>query len=157
MKHLSLAAFAAAFVLATPMLAATNHITDPYARIIAGAGAVYFAIDNRSDQDDRLIAATSEIGMAMLMTSGEDADGLMHMTLVPEGFAVPAGTRRVLAPAGDHVMLSSVSGTFKKGDTITVVLTFQTAGQITVTAPVDITRRTPPGPGPTRFDAVAGK
>ena len=159
MKHLTLAALVAAtLALAAPAFAeGALHITDPYARIISGAGVVYFRIDNQTDHDDTLIGATSDVGMTMLMTSHEDANGVMQMDPVMDGFAVPAGSERVLAAAGDHVMLSGITGTYKKGDTITVVLTFATAGAITLTAPVDITRRDPPGPGPTPFDVMSAQ
>ena len=159
MKHLHLAALVAA-VLAYALPAQAHngiHIHDPYARIISGAGVVYFTIDNHADQDDTLLAATTEAGMAMLMTSHEDANGVMQMADMPEGFAVAGHATRILAPAGDHVMLSGITGKFKAGDTITVILTFEKAGQMTLTVPVDITRRTPPGMGPTPFDAVSAE
>ena len=72
-------------------------------------------IDNQTDHDDTLIAATSDAGMAMLMTSHEDANGVMQMDTVMDGFAVPSHAERILASAGDHVMLSGRHGHVQEG------------------------------------------
>ena len=157
MKTLSIAALVAVLLGAgMPAWAdAGIRISDPYARILAGNGVVYFTIDNRQAQSDQMIAARSDAGMAMLMTSAQDAAGVMRMRMLPDGIAVAAGTAHALAPAADHVMLSGVMGRYKTGDTITLTVTFATAGEVTLTVPVDNTRRTPPGPGPTAFDAMS--
>jgi periplasmic copper chaperone A len=155
MKRRSLAALAVAFALsALPAHAHQGiHILDPYVRIIAGSGVVYLLIENHSDQDDTLVAAASDAANTMLMTSAEDASGVMKMTAVPAGFVIKSHDICLLAPAGDHLMLSGVPGTYKDGDTIAVLLTFEKAGQISLTIPVENARRTPPGAGPTPFDA----
>ena len=146
MKSMSIAAFVAALLGAgMPAWADSGiHISDPYARILAGNGVVYFTIDNRQAQPDTMIAAHSDAGMAMLMTSADDAAGVMRMRMLPDGIAVPGGAAHALAPAADHVMLSGVMGRYKTGDTITLTVTFATAGEVTLTVPVDNTRRTPP-------------
>ncbi len=155
MKRLSLAALAAALALAALPASAHQgiHVFDPYVRIVAGSGVVYFVIENHADQDDTLVAAASDAAMTMLMNSTEDATGVMRMTPVPEGFAIKSRDICLLASAGDHVMLSGVPGTYKDGDTIAVLLTFEKAGQISLTIPIDNSRRTTPGMGPTPFDA----
>lgn len=152
------AACAAVLLLSSiPSLAHDGvHINDPYARVLAGSGVVYFQIENMQTVPDTLIAARSDLGMTMLMNNTEDANGVMQMRMV-DGFAVDAGQVRVLQPAGDHVMLSGVTARPKTGETITVVLTFATAGDVTVTVPVDNTRRTPPGAGPTPFDVMSAE
>ena len=90
--------------------------------------------------------------MVMLMNDHADANGVMKMTDVPEGFAVKAEDIRLLASAGDHVMLMDLTHPLKNGDMVTLVLTFQNAGQITVTLPVDNKRVAEPGAGPTQYD-----
>ena len=129
------------------------HISDPYARIISGAGVVYFMIDNHETTDDTLIAVRTDIGMAMLMKTSEDANGVMQMRPVMDGFAVKAGEMLLLRSAGDHVMLSGLNDAPGQGGTFVLMLTFQKAGEVALTVPVDNTRRTPPTMGPTAFDA----
>ena len=143
-----------ALLLATPTLADNGiHISDPYARILSGSGVAYFMIDNQQDSDDVLIAARTDIGMAMLMSSAEDAKGVMQMRPMMAGFPVKAGERLVLQSAADHVMLSGLTAAPDQGATFSLILTFQQAGEVTLTVPVDNSRRTPPGPGPTDYDA----
>lgn len=156
MKLTLIAAFAA--LLALPANAHDGvHIIDPYARVIGPSGAVFFRIGNDEAVDDTLISAASpDAGMVMLMTDSAGSDGVMKMVSVPDGFRVPANGERVLASAGDHVMLMSLKRSVKAGDQVTLVLTFEHAGVVTVTCPVDNTRKTPPSVGPTAFDAQSG-
>ena len=156
MKLTLIAAFAA--VLALPALAHDGvHIIDPYARVIGPSGAVYFRLGNEAAVDDTLLSATSpDAGLVMLMTSRAGSDGVMKMADVPDGFFVPAHGEHVLASGGDHVMLMSLTRRLKPGDTVTLVLTFAKAGEVHVSLPVDNNRKTPPGMGPTAFDARSG-
>ena len=153
MRHLLKLLALPALLLAMPAAAHNGiHIFDPYARIIAGNGVVYFMIDNHEASEDTLIAARTDIGMAMLMTSAEDANGVMKMRMVMDGFAIAPGAMRVLQPAADHVMLSDLTAEPDQGETLVLILTFQKAGEVILTVPVDNTRRTPPTMGPTEFD-----
>ena len=149
----------AALVLAMSLPAAAHdgvHVSDPYARILVGSGAVYFMMTNHADTDDVLIAASSpDAKMVSLMNSSADANGVMQMADVEGGFPVDAQGARILTGGGDHVMLMGVTRKVATGDTVTVVLTFEHAGEVTLTVPVDNQRKTPPGAGPTEFDGQA--
>ncbi len=153
MKLILIAAFAALFAL--PAAAHEGvHVIDPYARVIGPSGVVFFRIENHADVDDTLVSVTSpDAGMVMLMNDSAGADGVMKMTSVPDGFPVAAQSARVLASAADHVMLMDLTRKIKQGDRVTVILTFQKAGQVMVTVPVDNTRRTDPGEVATEYDA----
>lgn len=150
-------ALPAALLFALPAFAHDGvHVADPYARFVQGNGVVYFRIDNHTDQPDRLISAESDIGMVMLMTNETDANGMMKMLDMPEGFPVEANGSRTLQPAGDHVMLMGLKAEPEQGQTFTLTLTFEKAGKVTLTVPVDNTRRTPPGIEPTPYDVTSG-
>lgn len=153
MKKLLLAAVAALFAL--PAAAQDGvHVTDPYARIIGPSGAAYFRIENHETADDALISATSpDAGMVMLMQSSADANGVMQMKDMADGFPVPAGSAFVLGSNGAHVMLMNLTRSIKAGDSITLTLTFKSAGPVTLTVPVNNTRKDDPGAGPTPNDA----
>lgn len=151
-----LAALAA--LAAFPAAADGLRITDPYARVIGPSGAAYFRIANETAQEDTLLSATSpDAGMVMLMNDHADAKGVMKMTDLPDGLTVAAKDARLLASAADHVMLMDLTHPIKQGDTLTLVLTFRHAGQMTLTLPVDNKRRTEPGTGPTPYDAASAK
>ena len=124
---------------ATPVAAHDGvHINDAYARASAMSGAVFFTIENHQTDDDRLIAAASDVAAKVeLHTHKSDANGVMQMMAVPEGFVVPGNGSHALARGGDHVMMMGLKGPLKTGDTISLTLTFEKAGEVTLEVPVD--------------------
>ncbi len=138
-----LAATAAA-LLAAPALAEIT-IEDAYARSaspVAKAGAAFMTLVNTGETDDRLIAASSEVAKRVeLHTHSENAEGVMMMMEVEEGFPIPARGSHTLARGGDHVMFMGLTGPWAHGDSLTVTLTFEEAGEMTVEIPVDLERQ----------------
>jgi copper(I)-binding protein len=65
----------------------------------------------------------------------------MRMMEVEEGFAIPAGGSHALARGGDHVMFLGLTRSLEHGDTVTVTLTFEQAGDVEVEIPVDLERK----------------
>lgn len=142
-----LAAFSAIALLAASPLAAGDgiHVADPYARSSgpsAMSGAVFFEIVNRSlTQPDRLVSASSEVAQRVeLHTHLQDADGVMRMIEVDEGFAVAPGETRALTRGGDHVMLMGLTRPLNDGDTFPLTLVFEREGEVTIEVPVDLGR-----------------
>ena len=138
----------AACLLAAPALAEIT-IEDAYARSagkLAKAGAAFMLIHNSGEVDDRLVAAASDVAKKVeLHTHIEGDGGVMRMVEVEEGFAVPAGGSHALQRGGDHVMFMGLNGPWEQGDVLSVTLTFEQAGDITVEIPVDLERM--PGAG----------
>ena len=140
---------AAAAVTLCLTLPATAHdgvqINHAYARASAASGAVFFEIENHQADDDRLIAASAAAvaDRVQLHTHKEDANGVMQMMHVPEGFVVPANGTHALERGGDHVMLMGLKAPLNTGDVISLTLTFERAGTITVEVPVDNDRKPP--------------
>ncbi|MCA0042836.1 copper chaperone PCu(A)C [Celeribacter litoreus] len=132
-----------ACTLAIPAFAEIT-IVDPYARssgMMAKTGAAFFTIENSGDEDDQLIDAKGNISkITELHTHKEMGDGIMKMMHVPEGFTIPAHGTHALARGGDHVMFMGLLKPMAQGDIITVTLTFEKAGDITVDIPVDMER-----------------
>lgn len=142
LRTFSLAA-AAAF-LSLPVWAGEAHIMihDAYARSGPKSGAAFFEIMNHGKQDDTLIAASTDAAPRVeLHTHIEDANGVMKMREVEGGFPVPAEGMHMLKRGGDHVMFMGLSEPFEQGSEITVTLTFEKAGDITVQIPVDNDRK----------------
>ncbi len=108
--------------------------------------AVYFTVVSATD--DRLtgvavdpsVAARAEIHQSMIMPSGTDATGNStggEMQMGPvNGVDIKGGTPLVLEPGSYHVMLFSLAKPLAEGDTISVTLTFQTHGNVTIDVPV---------------------
>lgn len=140
----TLLAGVAALSFALPAFADGIMVHDPYARasaMMSQSGAAFMEIMNQTDTDDRLIAARSDVAQRVeLHTHQEDANGVMRMIHVEEGFAIPAGGSHALARGGDHVMFLGLNQPFEHGDEIELTLVFEQAGEMTVTIPIDLER-----------------
>ena len=147
---LFMAAITAFFVLSSGQLAAAHdgiRIEDPYARVMgaqAKSGAVFMAIRNHSIDDDRLLSvATDAAERAELHAHTEDANGVMRMGKVTEGFPIEGMETQMLDRGGNHIMLFGLTRAFAPGDTLTLTLTFERGGTMSVKAPVDNDRAPP--------------
>ena len=102
----------------------------------AAAGAAYLVIGNASDDDDRLVDVRSNAARRAELHSHVDADGIVMMQLVDDGFPIPAGGTLELVPGGDHVMFMGLEGRLGDGDRVPVTLVFEVAGEIELEIPV---------------------
>jgi len=131
--------------------AASAHmiIEDAYARASNKmAGAAFMEIINHSDTDDRLVEVKSDVAKRVqLHTHMEDANGVMKMMHVEEGFAISAGDTHVLQRGGDHVMFMGLNHALEDGDTVNVILVFEQAGEVPVAITVDMERAPEEGHG----------
>lgn len=106
--------------------------------VMGGAGAVFLTMTNAGATDDRLLSVASDAAqMAALHRHSENADGVMSMGEIDGGIALPAGASHALRRGGDHIMLMGLTRVLNEGDTVSVALTFEQAGIITIDVPVD--------------------
>jgi len=127
------------------------HVHGVYARASAASGAVFMLIHNNTDQDDRLVSVATDVAKkAELHTHLEGADGVMQMTEIEGGIALPAGEMHEFARGGDHVMLMGLTRKLQDGDSFDLILTFEKAGAMTVSVTVDNARK--PGEGGMEMD-----
>lgn len=141
----TLVAATAAVILAVPAFAAdTIAVHDAYARSstpTSPSGAAFMVIENTGDADDRLVSAASDVAARVeLHTHKENADGVMQMMEVEEGFVIPAGGKHMLQRGGDHVMFMGLKAPLEQGATVPVTLTFEKAGEVSIEVPVDLER-----------------
>jgi len=142
MKRAILAAIAATTLAATAALAQNGlQVNDPYARAstpMSTSGAAFMVIENHAGADDRLIDARSDAAERVeLHTHTEDANGVMRMIHVEEGFVIPAGEEVRLERGGKHVMLMGLVRPLEQGETVSVTLVFEREGEVVVEVPVD--------------------
>ncbi len=132
-------------VLALPALAGDIHVHDPYARsgsMNAKSGAIFLELVNEGGTADRLIAASTDIAMKTeLHTHIEDANGVMKMRQIEGGIDLPAGGMHLLKRGGDHIMLMGLTEALVDGETITVTLKFEEAGDMVIEVPIDQKRK----------------
>lgn len=136
---------ATAIAFALPAFAGDIMVKDPYARTSmknAKTGAAFMMLMNHGAEDDQLIDARSDIAKKVeLHTHKENAEGVMRMMHVPEGFTIPAGGSHMLMRGGDHVMFMGLNQPLEHGDTVDVILVFEKAGEVPVSIPVDLERK----------------
>jgi copper(I)-binding protein len=119
---------------------ATPKAEDAWARTSAmmqDAGAVYVTITG-GDAADRLVKAQAPTDIAAMTEIHETTmndEGTMMMGEVP-AIDVPAETTVMLEPGGYHIMLMNLAAPLESGQQFDVVLTFETAGDVTV--PVEV-------------------
>jgi len=143
----TLLAAAAATLLTALSASAQNGIAvnDAYARVTPKSGAVFFTLVNRTVEDDRLISViTDAAARAEIHTHIEDANGVMQMRALPDGIVIPGLGEHALARGGDHLMLMGLTKPLKQGDVVTLILTFERDGTMTLDVPVDNDRAAEP-------------
>ncbi|WP_374686640.1 copper chaperone PCu(A)C [Promineifilum sp.] len=101
-----------------------------------GNAAAYLVINNGGSEADRLISASSPLGMTEIHESFESEDGTMGMRPVEGGVEVPAGGSVELKRGGLHIMFMGVAEPPAAGDTVSLTLTFEKAGEMTLDVPV---------------------
>jgi copper(I)-binding protein len=97
--------------------------------------ALYLVVSDEDGQGDRLIAARSEAGEAMLHET-RDAGGLVRMRQAHDGLEVPPHGELRLEPGGAHVMLTALRQPLAPGARVYVTLEFERAGRIALEVPV---------------------
>ncbi len=96
----------------------------------------FMAITNAGDAPDTLIAASSPAaGRMEIHEMAMDGD-VMRMREIEGGLVIPAGETVKLEPGGFHVMFMELSDPMVAGEMTDVTLTFEDAGEVTLTFPV---------------------
>lgn len=134
----------AAIAFAMPAFAGDIEIVAPYARSAsptAKTGAAFMQIVNHGGADRLIDAASPAADLVQLHTHIEGEGGVMKMQHVEEGFDLPEYGTLSLERGGHHVMLMGLTAPLEQGDTVSVTLTFETAGDMTVEVPVDLERQ----------------
>jgi copper(I)-binding protein len=98
-------------------------------------GAIYFLIENGTDQADMLRSVQTDVAVAVeLHLSAMEGD---HMSMQQQDtVAIPAGEVVEFTPGGLHVMLIGLRRELKAGAVFDVTLAFENAGEKVVTVTV---------------------
>jgi copper(I)-binding protein len=121
-------------------------VYDAYIRQPASpdVAAAYLTVRNDGSTPDRLSSAYC--GAATTTTVHSDSAAMQAGQNAPSTpLAVPAKQVVSLTPAKGHIMLDKLTGTLKAGDTVSLLLRFDKAGQVLVDVPVIAI--TAPAPG----------
>lgn len=128
----------AVFAYSVNVHAGNMRIEDAFAPASIGAaksGAVYFKVVNESGKADKLIAVSTPAARKAMLHTTMHEDGVMKMRMLM-ALDVPAGGSAELKQGSDHVMLFGLAEPLKEGGTISLTLTFEAAGEMTIEVPV---------------------
>ena len=127
----------AALVLTAGCSGETDGLEISDARVGAPTGpnaAMYFTARGSDEADSLRSASTDVASEVQIHETVMSDDGTMSMRSVPR-LELPAGGQLVLEPGGYHLMLVQVDE-LEVGDTISVILTWEVAGEMTVDAEI---------------------
>lgn len=110
------------------------------------SAAVYLDIENHSDETIRLIDADCDCSDLAVIHATHHDGGLAQMVHIEE-IAIPAQSTVSLHPAGEHIMLETITRELVAGETIELRLGFDSGEEQTVIVPVvplaDLAERVP--------------
>ncbi len=141
-------------ILSLSLSACTGRleIKDPWTRptLIDGNDAAYLIIENNTDSDEILLGALTESAEAVELhdvvrkevsgteVSEEMAEGDTAMQMVKQEFVqIPAGETVTFKPGSLHIMMVGMQENLIDGDSITLTLIFQNAGEVVIEVPVE--------------------
>lgn len=130
----SLAGFTTAHDMATPEASPMAGMHGGHAG--GGNGAAYFTVTNNGSETDRLISASAPVAHVVEIHEIKDNDGVKEMRPLEHGLEIPAGETVMLAPGGYHIMMIGLTQDLTAGMSFELTLTFEQAGEIVVTVPV---------------------
>lgn len=123
----------AAFIVEEPFLRSSLPTST--------SAAAFLVLRNQTGQDDRLIAARSDLaGRVELHSHTEDANGVMRMGEIAGGVPLADGEAHAFARGGDHLMFMGLEAPLVQGTLVSVTLVFEQAGDVEIIVPVDLTR-----------------
>ena len=113
-------------------------IHDGWARASIGSApnsAAYMTLMTEGSETDKLLGATSPVAETVELHTHLMEDGIARMRQV-EAIEVAPGEPTVLEPGSLHVMLMGLKGKLEEGDAVSLTLTFEKAGDVTLDVPI---------------------
>ena len=126
----------AALAAPPPVMRVENAWARPAAK--GQNTAIYLTIVNSGAGADVLKSVETPLGRASLHQSSMQG-GIATMKAMSEGFPAPARQSVVLAPGGDHIMLTHLTHALTRGQKIPAILVFQRAGRVKIEISVEMT------------------
>jgi copper(I)-binding protein len=123
---------------ASPAPSAGVVVTGAWVRLPAGMSAntaAYMTISAGSEADALVGASSSIASMVGIHETTTDPSGMTGMHPVAR-IEIPANGTVKLEPGGYHVMLEGLTQALTAGQTVSIALTFEHAGQVVVAAEV---------------------
>lgn len=114
-------------------------ISKAWSRATPGGAKVaggYLTIENKGAAPERLKAASTTLAAKTEIHEISINNGVMTMRPLEGGLAIAPGHSVQLAPGGGHLMFEGLKAPLQQGDQVPVTLSFEHAGEVTVTLDV---------------------
>jgi copper(I)-binding protein len=96
-------------------------------------------IHNNTDSNDRLIQVRTDIArIAGLHTEIIEPNGTTKLQVLPSGISVLSGDQAELKRGGDRILLKGLKHYLAQGESVTMILNFEKAGELVISVPVEI-------------------
>lgn len=128
------AAILAAVHFLAPPQAASRADSAPWE--IPDGVPVSLTIQNNGPADDRLLGGSTPVAQFVAVRRAFLDHGRRETALAPEGIVIPAGTRITLEPGKSHLALYGLQTDLEQGETFSLSLQFERAGEMNVVARV---------------------
>jgi len=141
-KQILLAATLLALLLAACTGASAEEgitVEDAWVRpapVTGGNGAGYMVITNHTGEPDALIGASAGFAEMVEVHESVHMEGDTMSMHAVERIDIAPGESVRLEPGSYHIMLMGITEELQEGDTVELTLHFETAGDVTVQAPV---------------------
>ncbi len=111
-----------------PMMPSGTHSSQ-------ATSAIYFVLENGTDQADRLVAAECDAAQSVEIHETRMNDDIMMMRPV-DALEIPAGETLEFTPGGYHLMLIGLTSDLRAGETLAFTLVFEKTGALQFQAQV---------------------
>lgn len=115
------------------------EVSDAWARPspgVADTAAFYVSLVNQGDVDDVLLGAESDRCAEAQLHESVMEEGTMSMSHLPS-IVLASGSDLEMAPAGIDIICMGVTEPLTVGEAVSVTLTFEQSGDLTVPVPVE--------------------
>ncbi len=117
----------------------TIVVERPWARatpVGARTGVVYVTLFNNGSSSDSLVSAATPVADQVQFHSATEENGVSRMREMRTVDVTP-GAKVAFSPGGLHIMVVGLKQPLKEGQTFPLTLTFEKAGKIEVTVPIE--------------------
>jgi len=97
--------------------------------------AAFLTIENHSEREEKLVGVASGRVKTIEIHGHSHVGGMMRMRQV-QSLAVAAGETQALEPGGFHLMLFDVDASLVEGDSLPLILEFESGLQLSIDANV---------------------
>jgi copper(I)-binding protein len=101
----------------------------PGGALVAGG---YLTIENKGSLPDRLLSGSTDAARKIEIHEMTMDNGVMTMRPIDGGLFIEAGKTVKFEPGGRHLMFIGLAAPFREGEQVSVSLTFESAGKVTV-------------------------